>query len=29
MPIYGESIIGKDCFIDSDALIGYPHAKGT
>ena len=27
MPIYGESIIGKDCFIDSDALIGYPHAK--
>ena len=27
MPIYGESIIGEDCFIDSDALIGYPHAK--
>ena len=27
MPIYGESIIGKDCFIDSDALIGYPHSK--
>ena len=27
MPIYGESIIGKDSFIDSDALIGYPHSK--
>jgi len=27
MPIYGESIIEDDCFIDSDALIGYPHSK--
>ena len=27
MPIYGESIIEEDCFIDSDALIGYPHSK--
>ena len=27
MPIYGGSVIGKDCFIDSDALIGYPHSK--
>ena len=27
MPIYGGTVIGKDCFIDSDALIGYPHSK--
>tara|TARA_B110000438_G_scaffold101170_1_gene100079 strand:+ start:10499 stop:11122 length:624 start_codon:yes stop_codon:yes gene_type:complete len=24
MPIFGDSKIGKSCFIDSDALIGYP-----
>ena len=24
MPIYGNSKIGNSCFIDSDALIGYP-----
>ena len=25
MPIFGKSKIGDSCFIDSDALIGYPH----
>ena len=25
MPIFGNSKIGNSCFIDSDALIGYPH----
>ena len=25
MPIFGKSKIGKSCFIDSRALIGYPH----
>ena len=27
MPIFGKSKIGKSCFIDSRALIGYPHKK--
>ena len=27
MPIFGKSKIGDSCFIDSDALIGYPHNK--
>ena len=25
MPIFGKSKIGDSCFIDPDALIGYPH----
>ena len=25
MPIFGKSKIGDSCFIDSNALIGYPH----
>ena len=25
MPVFGKSKIGDSCFIDSDALIGYPH----
>ena len=25
MPIFGKSKIGDSCFIDSTALIGYPH----
>ena len=25
MPIFGKSKIGNSCFIDSSALIGYPH----
>ena len=25
MPIFGKSKIGDSCFIDSAALIGYPH----
>jgi len=25
MPIFGNSKIGNSCFIDSNALIGYPH----
>ena len=25
MPIFGNSKIGNSCFIDSEALIGYPH----
>ena len=25
MPTFGKSKIGKSCFIDSRALIGYPH----
>jgi len=25
MPIFGKSKVGDSCFIDSDALIGYPH----
>ena len=25
MPIFGKSKIDKSCFIDSRALIGYPH----
>jgi len=27
MPIFGKSKIGDSCFIDSGALIGYPHNK--
>ena len=27
MPIYGKSKIDNPCFIDSNALIGYPHRK--
>ena len=27
MPIYGNSKIGESCFVDPDALIGYPHSK--
>jgi acetyltransferase-like isoleucine patch superfamily enzyme len=26
MPIFGKSKIGDSCFIDSNALIGYPHS---
>ena len=26
MPIFGKSKIGDSCFIDSTALIGYPHS---
>ena len=26
MPIYGKSKIDDSCFIDPNALIGYPHA---
>ena len=25
MPIFGNSKVGDSCYIDSDALIGYPH----
>ena len=25
MPIFGKSKVGDSCFIDSEALIGYPH----
>ena len=25
MPIFGKTKIGNSCFIDPDALIGYPH----
>jgi len=25
MPVFGKSRIGNSCFIDPDALIGYPH----
>ena len=25
MPIFGKSKIGNSCFIDPNALIGYPH----
>ena len=25
MPIFGKSKVGESCFIDPDALIGYPH----
>ena len=25
MPVFGKSKIGDSCFIDLDALIGYPH----
>ena len=25
MPIFGNSKVGDSCFIDPDALIGYPH----
>jgi acetyltransferase-like isoleucine patch superfamily enzyme len=25
MPVFGKSTIGDSCFIDPDALIGYPH----
>ena len=28
MPIFGKSEIGDSCFIDPDALIGYPHKDG-
>jgi len=27
MPIFGKSKIGTSCFIDSNALIGYPHKE--
>lgn len=26
MPIFGNSKIGNSCFVDSNALIGYPHS---
>ena len=26
MPIFGKSKIGDSCFIDPEALIGYPHS---
>ena len=25
MPIFGNSKVGDSCYIDPDALVGYPH----